>query len=108
MADRLRHEWPGSAAGEDRLQALGRDLERQRARARRERRRRDAISHEPSSVDAVETARKWSDTIGGALHSAEAISREPTGDLNGLVVKFDAAWWWIIEDNSLLDDTARL
>jgi hypothetical protein len=24
------------------------------------------------------------------------------------VIKFDATWWWIVEDESLLDDRVRL
>jgi hypothetical protein len=43
-----------------------------------------------------------------AFHTAEIISREPAHDLTGLAIKFDAAWWWIVEDESLLDETARL
>jgi hypothetical protein len=43
-----------------------------------------------------------------ALHTADIISHEPAHDLAGLVTKFDAIWWWIIEDDPLLDDRARL
>jgi hypothetical protein len=108
VGDRRRHQRAHRDAGEDRLPALGREFEQDRARAHRQRQRWEAVRHEPDSPAATRAAQTWSATVDQALHTAEIISREPAHGLAGLVVKFDAAWWWIIEDDTLLDDRARV
>jgi hypothetical protein len=104
---RSRHGRPGSAAADDRLRALGEDFDRLRVRARRQRRQGERIAQEPGAANAAAAAREWSATIDQILRIAETISREPAHDLVELAIKFEAAWWSIVEDDSLLDETAR-
>ncbi|MEO7221635.1 MAG: hypothetical protein ABIY37_04110 [Devosia sp.] len=37
---------------------------------------------------------------------ANLIARLPATNLNGLAVKFDAIWWWLEQDDSVLDAAA--
>jgi hypothetical protein len=106
--NRSRQQKGGPDTGGDRLEVLGRELTRHRRRARRQRRQLEAIKDESNAAGAAEAASKWSDAVTEALRIAEVVSREPAHDVAGLVVKFDAAWWWIVEDQSLLDDQVRL
>jgi hypothetical protein len=89
------------------LHTLGHDLDRQRDRVRRARRNYEAIDREVESVAATAAHRAWSDTVGEALEVAEAISRERARDVGELLVHFEATWWWIVEDDSVLDADAR-
>jgi hypothetical protein len=93
------------AAG-DRLTILGRRLERERARADRQRRRWQALKAK-SSPDASLAGMQWSETIATALRTAEQISRAPATEMVGLVTKFDTAWWWLVEDDSILNMTTK-
>ncbi len=49
----------------------------------------------------------WSDTVDEALAIAEAISRQSAKDISDLLIQFETAWWWILEDDSILDGSAR-
>jgi hypothetical protein len=42
-----------------------------------------------------------------ALGIVETISAEPAHDLRELLVKFDAVWWWVKEDDNVLDGSTR-
>jgi hypothetical protein len=106
--DRRRYLRPKTDADKDRLQALGGEFDRERARARRQRRHWEAIKNEPDASGAAAAASEWSATIEQALGIAEVISRGPAHDFAGLAIKFEAAWWWIVEDDNLLDDRVRL
>lgn len=90
----------------DRLTALGLQLDRERERARRQWRRWQSLK-ELDDTEAAVAGQQWSDTIEAALRSAEQISQEPGSDIHDLVSKFEAAWWWLIEDDSILDATAK-
>ena len=89
------------------LGGMGRRLDRCRAQARRRWRNYQAIDEalDPTSSAAAHTT--WSNTVDEALRIAEAISREPAHDLAELATKFEALWWWIVEDDSVLDATTR-
>lgn len=101
MATTQRTERQEPPAG-DHLIALGRQLERERARARQCWRRWQRLK-EQGSADASLEAAQWSKAIEDALRTAEMISREPAHDLAGLSTKFEALRWWSVQDNSILD-----
>ena len=49
----------------------------------------------------------WSATIGEALLVAHVIASSRANGIGGLIVKFDAVWWWLELDDSILDAQAR-
>ncbi|MEO7222459.1 MAG: hypothetical protein ABIY37_08300 [Devosia sp.] len=51
--------------------------------------------------------RAWSEAIDEALLAVEAISRRPPHNLADLVIQVDAIWWWVQEDDSILDRPTR-
>ena len=89
------------------LSDKGRRLDRCRARIRRCWRDYQAIDEalDPTASAAAHT--DWSKAVDDALQIAEAISREPAHNITELATKFEAMWWWIIEDDSILDVTTR-
>jgi hypothetical protein len=42
-----------------------------------------------------------------ALRIIEAISAEPVHDLRGLLAQYEAIWWWLREDDNVLDASTR-
>jgi hypothetical protein len=105
MATGRHHSGAQSAHGGDRLAVLALLLHRQRTRARRQRRRWQTLKE--GGAEYANGMQRWSEAIDGALGTAEQISREPANDIHDLVIKFEATWWWIVEDDSMLDATAK-
>ena len=85
---------------------LGRKLSRHRARAGRAWRRYASLSEklDPGATGAHQV---WSDAIDDGLQAAEAIFREQPRSLNDLLVQYEAIWWWVGEDDNVLDGSTR-
>jgi hypothetical protein len=49
----------------------------------------------------------WSHAIDDTLIAADAISRQQPHNVDQLLVRFEAVWWWIDLDDSVLDGSAR-
>jgi hypothetical protein len=81
-------------------------LHRRRSKADRLWRAYRSSSEEDSAASA-KAHQVWSNTIDEALTIAEEISRHQASSLNELHIKFEAIWWWIVEDDSVLDGAAR-
>jgi hypothetical protein len=60
-----------------------------------------------STSDSTEAHHAWSEVVEKALTTAETISRQRPRDLDELRIQFEAMWWWIVEDDSILDGSAR-
>jgi hypothetical protein len=56
---------------------------------------------------AAKAHQAWSDAIEDTLRIVEAISREQPRDLADLLIQYEAIWWWIVEDDSVLDTSTR-
>ena len=89
------------------LTTLGRDLQHCRARAARLWRRYHAIDEQFDPEGSSLAHRAWSKAVDEALSIADAISLEQATTLADLLVQFDAIWWWVVEDDSILDASAR-
>ncbi len=94
-------------AADSTLPGLGVEFERRRARARRTWRRYQAVNEALDPVLAAGLHSAWSRPIEDALETAEVISRERPNDLKALVIQFEAIWWWIGEDDNVLDGSTR-
>lgn len=89
------------------LPELERRLAQQRAQARRAWRRYLAADELADSVASSRAHGDWSDAVKDALRIIEEISKAPVHDLRGLLIQFDATWWWIGEDDNVLDGSTR-
>lgn len=89
------------------LPALARDLDRSRRRARRLWMKYQATGGQPQPAASADTYQAWSDTVDEALEIAEAMSRQQARNLAEVAMQFEAAWWWIVEDDSVLDAGMR-
>ena len=89
------------------LHSLGVEFERHRARAGRSWRRYRSTSETAESVLAAELHSDWSQAIEDALETADAISRERPSDLKELLIQYEAIWWWIGQDDNVLDTSTR-
>ena len=89
------------------LSSLGLDLQRCRARATRLWRKSHAIDEQLDPAGSTIAHQAWSKTVDEALRIADAISREQASTLTDLLIQFDAIWWWVVEDDSLLDSSAK-
>ena len=89
------------------LTTLGRDLQHCRARAARLWRRYYAIDEQLDPEGSTLAHQAWSETVDEALRIADAISREQATSFAELLVQFDAIWWWVVEDDAILDASAR-
>ena len=91
----------------DALLELSEALRRNQARARRTWRNYRATDEtaDPGGVKRAHQA--WSDAIDDTLRLVDAISRERPRDLVELLIQFNAIWWWISEDDSVLDSSTR-
>ena len=108
MIERQHPQTRALAVGaESALHVLDQELNRHRTRARRTWRNYQAIDEELDAAASAAAHRVWSDAVDDALRVAEAISRERPRDLGELLIQFEATWWWLIEDDSVLDGTAR-
>lgn len=96
-----------TATADHQLSALGRSLERRRKEARRHWRRWQALKERPQDNDATRAGEDWSNSVDATLEVSEVISRVPARDLESLATKFEAVWWWLVEDDSILDASAR-
>ena len=88
------------------LTTLSRDLQHRRARAVRLWRRYQAIDEQLDPEGSSPAHRAWSEAVDEAITIADAISRERATSLSDLLIQFDAIWWWVIEDDSILDANA--
>jgi len=101
---RSQNEHAAARSSDARLAALGREFDRRRRVAHRSWRAwqlnagHDEVGRRPEA---------WSAAIDASLAVAEAISRTPADDLEGLLVKYEALWWWMNEDNSVLDASLK-
>ena len=89
------------------LHDLDRHLRRQRARAGRLWLRYQATDREANTLVSTAAYQAWSDAVEEAIATAEQISRQRPGDLDELLMQFEAIWWWVVEDDSILDGSAR-
>lgn len=90
-----------------RVAGLARKLARCRARSTRLWRMYQAIDEKLRPDASTAAHLSWSDTIDEALGIAEAISRQRPRDIAELAMQFEALWWWLVEDDSILDGSAR-
>ncbi len=58
-------------------------------------------------MTAARLHKAWSDAIDDALKAAEAISRERPDDLGDLHIQYEAIWWWVRDDDNVLDGSGR-
>jgi hypothetical protein len=86
---------------------LGRRLDQCRARARRHWRDYRIIDEKLDPTASAAAHANWSNAVDYALRVAEAISRQPAHDSTELSTKFEALWWWIKEDDGVLDAALR-
>ena len=56
---------------------------------------------------ALQAHHAWSIAIDDALAAADALSLERPADIHDLLLQYDAIWWWIREDASVLDESTR-
>jgi hypothetical protein len=105
MTRRVRR--PERATEEGTLAELNRRLTQHRARARRAWRQYVAADELVDFVASSKAHRDWSDAVEEALTIVEAISMAPVHDLRGLLIQFEATWWWIREDDNVLDGSTR-
>ena len=89
------------------LTTLGRELQHCRARAARLWRSYHAINEKLDPEGSTLAHRAWSEAVDEALRIADAISRKQAATLAELLIQFDAIWWWLIEDDSILDASAK-
>src|SRR5665213_3662860 len=89
------------------LTALDLDLQRCRARAARLWHKCQAIDERLDPEGSTLAHRAWSEAVDAALRIADAISLEQATTLADLLVQFGAIWWWIVEDDSILDASVR-
>ena len=89
------------------LTTLGRELQHCRARAACLWRSYHAINEQIDPEGSTIAHQAWSETVDEALRIADAISREQAATLSDLLIQFDAIWWWVVEDDSILDASAR-
>lgn len=101
MTSRPRRRMPSDDAS---LPELERRLARQRERARRAWRKYMAAD---DAVASSKAHREWSDAVDDALGIVEEISKAPVHELRGLLIQFEATWWWIGADDNVLDESTR-
>ena len=89
------------------LTKLGREFARRRAACQRAWRRYQASDETIDPVAASQAHRRWSGAIEDALAAIERISGERPSDFHGLLLQYEAIWWWISEDDSVLDRSTR-
>jgi hypothetical protein len=90
-----------------RLPELERSFVQQRSRARSAWRRYVAADEASDPTASRAAHQDWSDAVDDALTIIEAISMAPVHDLRGLLTQFEATWWWIREDDNVLDESTR-
>lgn len=101
---------PGQHRGgrvDDGLPELGRQFLRQRARAKRAWRMYLATSEKIDPATSVKAHQAWSDAVDDALRTVEAMSVQRPHDLDDLLLLYEALWWWIKEDDNVLDGGTR-
>lgn len=99
-----RTEAPGHGTP---LRRLNRELDRHRRRASRAWRKYQATSETVDPDTAAALHRVWSEATDDALQTADAISRQRPLDLRDLLIQYEAMWWWIKEDDNILDGSTR-
>lgn len=104
---RSHHHAGGGTESERTLHDLGRELFRRRARAARAWRRYAALDNELDPEEHARAHEAWSQAIDEALVTSELISRHRALTLDELLVQFEAVWWWIGEDDNVLDGSTR-
>jgi hypothetical protein len=62
-----------------------------------------AADERADSTASRRAHKNWSDAVDDALRVAEAISVAPVHDLGELLIQFEATWWWMGEDDNVLD-----
>ena len=94
---------PSTAPSDAQLLALGAELARLRRRAGRQWRQWRRLQDGANEVEAARAGETWSATIDAAMLVADRIAKTPAHGIEGLVVKFDATWWFLVLDDSILD-----
>jgi hypothetical protein len=95
------------AASDHPLPTLAAHLERCKRRASRLWKNHQAINEQLDPAASAGTHRAWSDQVDEALEIAEAMSRQQANDLAELASQYEAIWWWLIEDDSVLEGSAE-
>lgn len=93
--------------GESPLTALGHDLGRSRRRERRLWRSYQGIDEKRDPIASAAAHQAWSGTVDDALKIADATSRAQASDLGELLLQFEAIWWWMVEDDNVVDGSTR-
>jgi hypothetical protein len=102
---RRAHEHHGAAPRP--LLQLGQDLLRHQARSRRARAKYQGASEGADADGAAKAHQAWSDALEDTLRIVDIISRGQPRDLADLLIQYEAIWWWISEDDSVLDTGTR-
>jgi hypothetical protein len=89
------------------LLQLGQDLQRHQARARRAWARYRGASEGADAKGNAKAHQAWSNAVEDTLRIVEIISREQPRDLADLLIQYEAIWWWISEDDNVLDSSTR-
>lgn len=107
MTRARHHAVEGGPAAKSALPTLGRQFMRQRARAQRAWRSYAATSDKIDADASAKAHQKWSDAVDSALLTIQAISVEPAHDLSELLLQYEAIYWWLGEDDNILDGSTR-
>lgn len=97
---------PAKAREADQLELLGADLARAAARVRRLSHKVKVARQTGDEDRLAAISEDWSRTMDKALQLAGAIAQLPANDVHDLVVKFEAIWWFLVEDDNVLDASA--
>jgi hypothetical protein len=100
LGHKPEERWASSLTG-------GRDFVRQRTAAQRAWKRYQAKEETVDPASASTSHQAWSNAIESTLAAAEALSRQRPTDINDLRLQYDAIWWWIREDDNVLDERTR-
>lgn len=107
MKKRAQRPARAATADDTILPELDRRLAQHRARARRAWRRYVAANERADPTSSSREHRAWSEAVDDALRTVEAISMVPVHDVQGLLIQYEAVWWSINEDDSMLDASTR-
>lgn len=100
---RSRRERVAGAVHGDELARLARELTKCRARAGRLWRRYQVIDDQLDPGAATLAHQAWSECVDASLGIVDSISGQPAHTPADLFIQFEAIWWWIVEDDSILD-----
>ena len=107
MTRRQNRSGRPAPAGNGPLPELGRQFTRQRARAQRAWRVYLATNGMTDPTASAKAHQAWSNAVDETVLTVEAISVESVHDLDDLLIQHEAIWWWVGEDDNVLDGSTR-